>query len=97
MSRHNPALQEKMFDLVRQQVDGSETVKAFCERHDLSVASFNYWLRKRRSIEAKNEGDFVRIEVAGPESSPKFELVLGDGKRILFYQEMSPAFIKSLL
>lgn len=86
-----------MFDLVRQQADGSDTVKAFCARHDLSVATFNYWSRKFRSLEGKADGGFVRLEVAAPESSPKFELVLSDGKRILFYQEMSPVFIKSLL
>ena len=96
--------QQLMFSLIKIWEAGDQTQRAFCQEKDLAYHKFHYWYKKYRehyaqpspntpfvSVTVKNDRD--RRTVAGG----VLELVLPDGRRLLFNQPVEAGFLKALL
>lgn len=92
----------EMFTIIEQWQQSGLSQTAFCRNRSLRYSSFHYWFKVYRNHHAEkpatNEVAFVplRFETVSS-SSPVMELVLADGKRILFYNSPTVDFLKGLL
>lgn len=92
----------EMFSIIDQWQQSGLSQKAFCRDRSLRYSSFHYWFKIYRNHRgeqpAANEHTFVPLRLERVSSaSPVMELVLVDGKRILFHHLPTTDFLKALL
>lgn len=92
----------EMFTIIEQWQRSGLSQKAFCRSRSLRYSSFHYWFKVYRNHcgerPAANEVGFVPLHIERVSSaSPVLELVLADGKRILFHHSPTVDFLKALL
>jgi hypothetical protein len=91
----------EMFSMIEQWKASSLSQKAYCRQQNLSYHVFHYWYkvyRDEKGEDSSKQASFVPFHLQQPIThTAVMELVLSDGKRILFHQQASAAFIKALL
>jgi hypothetical protein len=90
-------VQQQMFDYIDQWQQSGLTQKAFCERVTLAYHIFHYWYKRYRVAESKPAPSFIKLGVSSPSIFAHTELVLPDGKRLLFHQPVSTDYLKALI
>lgn len=75
--------------------------KAYCQQNNIRYHVFHYWYKRFRDQQvAVEDARFVPLNVK-PSSFPvshfEVEIVLPDGKRILFHQPVSSDYLKALI
>jgi hypothetical protein len=94
-------VREQMFSMIRNWQQSGLTQKAYCEQHKITYHVFHYWYKCFRDLQlpAKEEG-FIPLKIQ-PSSvntcSPRIELLLADGKRLLFHQPVASDYLKALI
>ena len=68
--------------------------RKFCEQNHIAYHSFHYWYKRFR--DQKPSASFVPVHIQPPVTG-SVELILPDGKRVLFYQPVSSDYLKALL
>ena len=75
--------------------------KAYCEQHNIRYYVFHYWYKRFRDQQGVVEdATFVPLNVKPstfPVSNSAIEILLPDGKRILFHQPVGPDYLKALI
>ncbi len=75
--------------------------KAYCQQNSLNFYNFQYWCKIcGGGPNAVKENSFVTLNVKPSTSllsSAGIEIVLSDGKRILFHQPVSADYLKCLI
>jgi hypothetical protein len=78
--------------------------KAYCLQNNIAYSVFHYWYRQYRNVQAKTDSvrdraekqsDFVPLQVQS--YSATVELLLTDGRRLVFHQMVSSDYLKSLI
>lgn len=93
---------EQMFSMIRNWQQSGLTQKAFCEQHKIGYHVFHYWYKCFRDLQAppKDEG-FIPLKIQPSNSvnipGAHVELVLADGKRLLFHQPVASDYLKALI
>jgi hypothetical protein len=95
-SKEKEAVKQQMFGYIDQWQQSGLTQKAFCVQVNLAYHIFHYWYRRYRIAESK-PASFIKLGVSSPSVSSSMELVLADGKRLLFHQPVSPDYLKALI
>ena len=97
--RSNEQLRQQMFDHITQWQQSGVSQKAYCTQNNIPYHVFHYWYKCYRNENSmSNEfSSFVQLKVQPSSSTPVIELLLGDGKRILFHQPVSSDYLKSLI
>ncbi len=100
--RKEVQVREQMFSMIRNWQQSGLTQKAYCEQHKIAYHVFHYWYKCFRDLQlpTKDEG-FIPLKIQ-PSTSvntscPHVELLLADGKRLLFNQPVSSDFLKALI
>lgn len=98
-----PSIRQKMFTGILDWRQSGLTQKAWCEKNNIAYAAFHYWYKKFRS-EGQNavadhaeENRFVQLMVDTPSQTHWCELILPDGKKLIFHRAVTSEFIKSLI
>jgi hypothetical protein len=90
-----------MFLMIEHWKGSGLSQKAYCRQQNLSYHVFHYWYKVYRDEKGEDSGQqasFVPLRLQQPIThSAILELVLSDGKRILFHHQPSADFIKALL
>lgn len=75
------------------------TQKAFCQQHNIAYHVFHYYYGRFRIKENDRPASFIKLQLPSNASSAlaQVELILPDGKRLLFHQTVSVDFLKSLI
>ena len=80
------------------------TQKAWCAKNNVAYGTFHYWYKRYRSQDwddsahLDDTGGFVQLLVdALPASASGCELLLPDGKRLVFQQPVSAEFLRTLI
>lgn len=95
-------VQEQMFSMIRGWQQSGLTQKAYCEKHSIGYHVFHYWYKCFRDAQsAAKEQGFIAFKIQ-PSSSVNtscaaVELLLADGKRLLFHQPVSSDYLKALI
>ena len=91
------AVREQMFSMIAAWQHSGLNQKSFCAQHDIVYHVFHYWYRRFRLFQApsKPEG-FMPIKIDAHEMCAA-ELLMPDGRRLLFHQPVSSGFLKALI
>lgn len=91
------AVGEQMFNMIVSWQQSGLTQKSFCKQHDIVYHVFHYWYRRFRLFHtpSKPEG-FIAIKIDAPDICAA-ELILPDGRRLVFHQPVSSDFLKALV
>lgn len=94
----NEPVQQKMFSLIDQWLQSQITQKLFCEQHDIRYHVFHYWYGRYRKLNQDPEISprFIKLAVSSP-GTAHAELILPDGKRLLFHQPVTSDYLKMLI
>ncbi|CAN5420144.1 hypothetical protein BH11BAC5_BH11BAC5_46420 [soil metagenome] len=86
----------QMFDKILQWQQSGLTQKAYCEQENIAYHVFHYYYRRFREKENIGSPKFLQLQITPAQSAPA-ELVLADGRRLLFHQGVSADFLKALI
>jgi hypothetical protein len=89
-----------MFSYIGQWENSNQSQKRFCLEHNIRYYVFHYWLKKyHEDHQGKKDKptSFVKLRVTQSAILAAAELVLPDGKRLLFHEPVSSDFLKSLI
>ena len=90
-------IKQQMFVRITQWQQSGLTQKAFCQQNDIAYHVFHYYYGRFRSNNNDQASSFIKLQVAPGYVSTHTELVLVDGKRLLFHQGVSANFLKALI
>ena len=89
--------QEEMFNRIDRWQKSGLTQKAFCGQINLSYHIFHYWYKRYRMANNHSASSFVKLAVSSPSTASHTELVLPDGRRLLFHQPVSTDYLRALI
>ncbi len=98
----NEATREQMFKTVSIWQQSGLSQKSFCEQNGIRYHVFHYWYKCFRDLHSptKDEG-FIPIKIQRfntvNTASAHAELVLPDGRRLVFHQPVSSDYFKDLI
>lgn len=98
--QNNQEVKEQMFSHIRQWEKSNQSQKSFCLEHNIPYYVFHYWLNKYRENDQGKKiksTSFVKLQVTSSAMIAHAELILPDGKRLVFYQPVGSDFLKSLI
>ncbi len=98
--QNNQEVKEQMFLHIGQWENSNQSQKTFCLQHNIRYYVFHYWLKRYREDHQGKKGkptSFVKLKVTQSARIAHAELVLPDGKRLLFHEPVSSDFLKSLM
>jgi hypothetical protein len=92
-------VKNEMFGKISAWQQSGLTQKAFCQQHNIAYHVFHYYYRRFRGKEKDKPASFIKLQLPShaPSALAQVELILPDGKRLLFHQAVSADFIKSLI
>jgi len=106
--QYSEETQQQMFSMIASWQQSDLTQKDYCEQHSIRYHVFHYWYKKYRdtqSVPAK-EHSFIPLQVppgvtaAAGNVTPGgvyAEIILPDGRRLLFHQPVSADYLKALI
>ena len=99
--QYNKQTQEDMLKMIDSWKQSGLSQKAYCEQHNIRYYVFHYWYKRfRDQQDAVEDASFVPLNVKPstfPVSNSAIEILLPDGKRILFHQAVGPDYLKALM
>ena len=94
-------VQEQMFNFIRGWQQSGLSQKMYCEQSGTRYHVFHYWFKRYRDKSpGHTEASFIPIQIKPSESDARntgIELILADGKRVLFHKSVSADFIKAII
>jgi hypothetical protein len=99
--QYDKNIQDKMFALISSWKQSGLSQKAYCEQNQVRYHIFHYWYKRYRDKQLNSgEPAFIPLNVKPSLSDAtcaNIEVVLADGKRILFHQAVSSDFLKAVI
>jgi hypothetical protein len=97
--QNNELTRQKMFSLIDQWQQSDISQKRFCEQNNIQYSVFHYWYKRYRIQNQDPEASkqFIKLAVSPLTGSGYAELVLPDGKRLLFHQPVTSDYLKTLI
>jgi len=91
--------QREMFSLIGKWKKSGIRQKDFCDRHDISLHAFYYWLRKYKQNHQTSENGFVPVEIEpmGNNSKEDIHIHYPNGVLITLDKTVSLSRIKALI
>lgn len=101
MRSPDTTLQQLMFSLIQVWQKSGMTQREFCEKKDITYAKFQYWMKRYSEagypVEPTSSFLPVHVKAEIPVQAGSLEVVYPDGRRLVFHQEVEPAFLRALL
>ena len=99
--QYDKQAQEDMLKMIASWKQSGLSQKAYCEQNNIRYHVFHYWYKRfRDQQDAVEDASFVPLNVKPstfPVSNSAIEILLPDGKRILFHQPVGPDYLKALI
>jgi hypothetical protein len=95
-------VREQMFAMITHWQSSGLSQKAYCEEHGIGYHVFHYWYKCFRDWQfpAKEKG-FIPLKIgpsnAANSTSAHAELLLADGRRLIFHQAVSSDYLKRII
>lgn len=98
----NEDMHQQMFAMIQSWQQSGLTQKAYCQEHAISYHIFHYWYKRYRTSQSSpKEPAFIPLQTEPSLSTVNApahtELLLPDGKRLLFYQPVSSDYLRQLI
>jgi len=100
--QYDKQTREDMYRTIASWKQSGLSQKAYCEQNNICYYVFHYWYKRYRNQQgAVNDNPFIPLDIKSasrlPACSANIEMILADGKRILFHQPVSSDFLKALI
>ena len=100
--QYDQQTQQQMLAMIEAWKQSGLSQKAYCEQNNIRYYVFHYWYKRYKDmLTPQQDIGFVPLNVKPSVSldtcSAGLELLLPDGKRILFYQAVSSDYLKALI
>ena len=98
--RSTQQVQEQMFDHIASWQKSGQSQKKYCFDQNIRYHVFHYWFKRYRDgqdIKKESSRSFVKLQIASSFNTAPVELILPDGKRLLFHEGVSSEFLKALI
>jgi hypothetical protein len=99
--QYDKQTQEDMLRMIGSWKQSGLSQKAYCEQNNIRYYVFHYWYKRfRDQQDAVEHATFVPLNVKPstfPVSNSAIEILLPDGKRILFHQAVGPDYLKAFI
>ena len=100
--QYDEQTQQQMFAMIASWKQSGLSQKQYCEQNNIRYYVFHYWYKRYRDQQTPlKDAGFVALNV---KASARFngggagiELLLADGKRILFHTAVSSDYLKALI
>lgn len=89
-------VREQRISMIADWLQSGLSQKQYCLQNHIGYQVFHYWHKAYRRQQSSCGGSFVTVEMQAPQQ-PNVEVLLADGKRIIFHQAVSVAFLKALI
>lgn len=97
----NQDVQTQMFEMIISWQQSGVSQKCYCVQHKIRYHIFHYWYKSFRNSQAvRTEPTFIPLQIKPSQpinTNAGIELLLTDGRRILFNQPVSADFIKAII
>ena len=93
-------IKNRMFIHIDQWKKSNQSQKAYCLEHNIRYYVFHYWFKRYRDGKAEKKelpSSFVKLQVKQSPTKAHAELIMPDGKRLVFHEAVSSDFLKSLI
>lgn len=95
--QRDTAVREQMFSMIVEWQQSGLNQKSFCAQRDIVYHVFHYWYRRYRLFHASSKPEgFIPIKINAPDICAA-ELLLPDGRRLVFHQPVGADFLKALI
>lgn len=91
---------EEMFSLIEKWQQSGVSQKAWCGQNNIRYHIFHYWYKRYRRQTGEATGNvpsFIQLQVKDTGNQPLMELLMNNGKRLVFYHQVSSEFLKALI
>jgi len=99
--QYDKKIQEQMFAMIASWKQSNLSQKGYCEQNQIRYHVFHYWYKRYRDEQsASPEPSFIPLNVRpslSDTSCSNIEVILADGKRILFHHAVSSDFLKAVI
>jgi hypothetical protein len=99
--QYDKNIQDKMSALISSWKQSGLSQKAYCEQNQIRYHVFHYWYKRYRDEQLNSsEPTFIPLNVKPSLSDAtcaNIEVVLADGKRVLFHHAVSSDFLKAVI
>ena len=94
----NTDVKQQMFAHVEQWKQSKLNQTQYCHQHGVAYSAFHYWYKRYRlDMAPQPVGGFVPLELQPVVEPAHTELMLTDGRRIVFRQPVSADYLKALI
>ena len=96
--QHRDEVRQQMLTHIEQWKQSDLSQKLYCEQHNLTYHSFHYWYKVYKNNQPANSATpFVQLQVQPQSMQPHVEILLPNGRRIIFHQPVSSDYLKCLI
>ena len=100
--QYDEQTQHQMLAMIETWKQSGLSQKAYCEQNNIRYYVFHYWYKRYKDMQTtEQDAGFVPLNIKPSVSlntcSAGIELLLADGKRILFHQAVSSDYLKALI
>ncbi len=98
--QNNQEAKDQMFSHIRQWENRNQSQKAYCLEHNIRYHVFHYWFKRYRdehTVKKDTSPSFVKLKLDQSKVMAHTELILPDGKRLVFHEPVGSDFLKSLI
>lgn len=98
--QNNEEVKKQMFSHIDQWKSSNQSQKSFCTDHNIAYHVFHYYFKKYREMHAEKKNNSPRFVKLQPDQSQLMshaELILPDGKRLVFHEPVGSDFLKALI
>ena len=97
--RYDDQHREKMFSVIVSWQNSGLSQRAYCEQHSLRYSLFHYWYKLYRDKQTTpaSQNRFVPLSIHASPAAASVELLLADGRRLVFHQGVSADYLKALI
>jgi hypothetical protein len=109
--QYSSEAEQQMFTMITRWQQSGLTQKDYCEQHSIRYHVFHYWYKKYRDMQsvpvaALKEHSFISLQVKHAAitdpiiplaAAAHTEMILPDGRRLLFHQGVSADYLKALI
>ena len=105
--QYSDETQQQMFSMIACWLQSGLTQKDYCEQHSIRYHVFHYWYRKYRDTQLSDQqADFIALQIQPsaaaaasrtPSAGVHTEMILPNGRRLLFHQPVSADYLKALI
>jgi len=97
--QYDQQAQQQMFAMIASWKQSGLSQKQYCEQNNIRYYVFHYWYKRYKDEQrGVKDAGFVSLNVQpSPSFNADVELLMPDGKRILFHQAVSSDYLKALI